>query len=269
MRIILRALKRSQAISPRGRSPVAGGRVRARRRGFAYLCAPAARGLLAADWEGRVRGQTKSDGWPGGYFRLGRKYSLAWAVLLGLALVFLPPLAAQGQGGFGESDTQSSSGLDSMTVETENPDSMTVGTENPNEMTVGTRSLPVPVDTEKPSAIPGTGVSPDSLTVGTESLSDAPSGSGLYGNAPNPGAAPDLEPASPTSLTEARAMLRRAQTRLQMANTAVGNMMERDYPKGQARLLLYDEKKSAQQQVDQAERWVQQFGGGSAQSVAP
>ena len=216
-----------------------------------------------------MRGQTRSDGWLGRYLGSGTKGPSGFVVPLTLALSFSAPMAAFGQGGFGESDTQSSSGLDSMTVETENPDSMTVGTENPNEMTVGTRSLPVPVDTEKPSAIPGTGVSPDSLTVGTESLSDAPSGSGLYGNAPNPGAAPDLEPASPTSLTEARAMLRRAQARLQMANTAVGNMMERDYPKGQARLLLYDEKKSAQQQVDQAERWVQQFGGGSAQSMAP
>ncbi len=216
-----------------------------------------------------MKGRMQSDGWRGRYFRLGRTGPSGFAIPLALALSFSAPMAAHGQGGFGESDAESSSGLDSMTVETENPDSMTVGTEDPDDMTVGTRSLPVPVDTEKPSAIPGTGLSPDSLTVGTEPLSDAPSGSGLYGNAPNPGAAPDLEPASPTSLTEARAMLRRARARLQTANTAVGNMMERDYPKGQARLLLYDERKSAQQQVDQAERWVQQFGDGSAQSVAP
>ncbi len=177
--------------------------------------------------------------------------------------------AALGQGGFAESADDSSGGLDYMTVETENPDSLTVGTEDPNSLTVGTRALPSAVAPESLTPQPGTGASPDALTVGTESLSDSPEGPGLYGNVQNPAGSPDLVPDEPQSLDQARAMLRRAQTRLASANTAVGNMMERDYPRGQARIDLYDEKRSAQADVAQAQQWVQGFGGPMAEGMTP
>lgn len=177
--------------------------------------------------------------------------------------------AALGQGGFGASENETSGGLDSMTVESENPDSLTVGSEDPDSLTVGTRALPAAVAPESPTPQAGTGASPDALTVGTESLSDSPEGPGLYGNVQNPAASPDLVPDKPQSLAQARAMLRRAQARLASANTAVGNMMERDYPRGQPRIDLYDEKKSAEADVAQAQEWVQGFGGSPGEGMAP
>ena len=168
---------------------------------------------------------------------------------------------AHAQGGFLEEKAAPSSNPESMTAQTENPDDLTVGTENPDSMTVGTTALPGAVGSEQPIAQPGTGVSPDSLTVGTEALSDTPGNAGGYQQGENSGRNPNLIPSSPGDLQEAQAMLRRARSRLQVANTAVGNMMERDYPTGSARILLYDEKKSAERDVDQAEQWVEGFGG--------
>jgi len=176
---------------------------------------------------------------------------------------------ALGQGGFGESDSNTSGGLDSMTVETEDPDSLTVGTEDPGSLTVGTNALPASVSPESPTPQAGTGASPDALTVGTEALSDSPEGPGLYGNAANPGATPDLFPDRPQTLAQAQAMLQRARTRLERANTAVGNMMERNYPRGQARVDLYDEKRSAESDLAQAQAWVKELGGSTGEGGSP
>ena len=99
------------------------------------------------------------------------------------------------------------------------------------------------------------------MSVGTESLSDTPGGPGLYGSPSEQGQLPNLIPAAPRDIGEARAMLARAQSRLAVANTAVGNMNQRNYPTGEARLRLYDAKKSAQTEVTEAEGWVQKLDG--------
>ena len=190
-------------------------------------------------------------------------------LIVSMAGFLLPTGAALAQGGFGEGDAEPSDGLDSMTVESENPDSLTVGSENPDSLTVDTNALPTPVAPESPTPQAGTGTSPDAETVGTESLSDSPEGPGLYGNARNPAASPDLVPDQPQSLDQARAMLQRAKARLDRANAAVGNMMESNYPRGQARIALYDEKKSAESDVAQAKTWVQDLGGSPGEGMSP
>jgi hypothetical protein len=169
--------------------------------------------------------------------------------------------AEEGFGGFEESASNNPSEPTALVVGTENPDALTVGTEDSASMTVGTTALPGAVGTEALNAEAGTGADPSSLTVGTERLADSPSGPGFYGSPGQQGKLPNLVPASPQTREEAQALLVRAQSRLSIANTAVGNMVRRDYPTGNARLLLYDEQKSAQSDVEQAERWVKKFGG--------
>ena len=186
--------------------------------------------------------------------------SVSSGMVYGLALLVAPGVlyGEEGFGGFGDSDSSRTTGL---VVGTENPDSLTVETEDPSSMTVGTTALPEAVGTEAPNAEAGTGANPNSLTVPTESLADSPSGPGFYGDPREQGKLPNLVPASPQTLGQAQTLLVRAQSRLRAADTAVGNMVRRDYPTGTARLLLYDEQKSAQSDVEQAERWVKKFGG--------
>lgn len=188
-----------------------------------------------------------------------------WALLAGLVFV-LAAGTAQGQGGFGGSQGTSASDPNALVVGTENPDDLTAETENPQALTVGTRSLPGSTPTQALGSQAlgsegNAGESPSALSVGTESLSDTPGGPGLYGSPSEQGQLPNLIPAAPRDIGEARAMLARAQSRLAVANTAVGNMNQRNYPTGDARLRLYDEQKSAQTEVTEAEGWVQKLDG--------
>jgi hypothetical protein len=182
----------------------------------------------------------------------------SWLVLLVAPGVLY---GEEGFGGFEESASNNPNNPTTLVVGTENPDALTVGTEDPASMTVGTTALPGAVGTEALNVEAGTGADPSSLTVGTERLTDSPSGPGFYGSSGEQGKLPNLVPASPRTLGEAQAILARAQSRLTVANTAVGDMVRRDYPTGNARLLLYDEQTSAQKEVGEAEHWVEEFGG--------
>ena len=191
--------------------------------------------------------------------------SLEWSLLAAVTFALVAG-SAQGQGGFGDSQGASASDPNALVVGTENPDDMTAKTENPEALTVGTRSLPgatpsEALGSEALSPEGNVGESPSALTVGTESLSDSPGGPGMYGSPGQQGQLPDLIPAEPGNIGEARAMLARAQSRLVTATTAVGNMNQRNYPTGEARLQLYDQQKSAQAEVTEAEGWVQKLDG--------
>ena len=189
-----------------------------------------------------------------------------WVRLMGVAVVavyLFGSIPVWAQGSFSEMAGDEGSDDDGAVVNTENPDALTVGTENPNNMMVAPSALPNSVGSHAPDAIRGTGVSPDSLTVGTEPLSDSPPNPGGYQWGDDSGQNPDLIAPRPQSLSQAKAMLLRAQSGLEAANTAVCNMMRRDYPTGKARILLYDKKESAQREVDQAQRWVKELGGES------
>jgi len=180
-----------------------------------------------------------------------------------VALLLFGSIPVWAQGSFSEMAGDEGTEGDGAVVNTENPDALTVGTENPNSMVVAPSALPNSVGSQAPNAIHGSGVSPDSLTVGTEPLSDSPPNPGGYQWGDDSGQNPDVIAPRPQSLSQAKAMLQGAQSRLEAANTAVGNMMRRDYPTGEARILLYDKKKSAQREVDQAQRWVKELGGES------
>ena len=206
----------------------------------------------------------------------GRRFEGARAVLRGRGLkalvaccCLLASTSAWGQGSFNEVAGDEGSEGDGEVVGTENPDALTVGTENPNSMVVNPSALPNPVESQSPDAIRGTGVSPDSLTVGSEPLTDSPPDPGGYQWGDDSGSNPDLIAPRPQSLAQAKAMLRSAQARLDAANTAVGDMMRRDYPTGKERILLYDKKQSAQRDVAQAQKWVADLGGPPAGNDFP
>ena len=151
----------------------------------------------------------------------------------------------------------------SLTVSPEALSSLTVGTQDPGALTAPTTALPAPVESK----------SPGSLTVSTESPS--PPAGQPWNPEDLPGAAsvesevqrkvasqvaetqPRVGP--PASLAAARSQLAVSQARLERVNSAIGTMLERDYPTGEARLRLYDEQDEARQQVKDSKDWVERL----------
>lgn len=152
-----------------------------------------------------------------------------------------------------------------LTVATENPDSEVVATQSLSSLEGPTHPLPAPTATVDPSSLVAETVSPDSLEAHTfpqEPLPDAAVEERKARAVALRDAAlqsPSFPP--PQTLAQAQSQLVRARSRLAAANTAVGTMIRRDYPTGEARLRIYDEQRDARDAVEKTEGWVREFGG--------
>ena len=159
-------------------------------------------------------------------------------------------------------------------AETENPDNMVVGSQDPGDMLAGTetpgslsgRTVPLPdaTPTLSPSELVAPTQSPGPLQSQTTSLSSLP-------EARQADAAAEREVqervqaeqpvfAPPTSAGDAQARLADAKSNLERANAAVGKMLQRNYPRGEARAQIYAEQQDAQQAVENASAEASQFG---------
>ncbi len=167
-------------------------------------------------------------------------------------------------------------------AETENPDNMVVGSQNPGDMLAGTETpgslsgQTVPLPNATPTLSPSELVAPTQalgpLQTQTTSLSSLPEARQADAAAEREvqeqvqAEQPVLAP--PTSAGEAQARLDDANSNLERANTAVGKMMQRNYPRGEARAQIYAEQQAAQRAVENASAAAARFGVGGSDAAS-
>jgi len=151
----------------------------------------------------------------------------------------------------------------SITVGTQDPSSLTVGTQDPGALTVPTTALPAPVESKSPGSLVVPTESLSSLKGKTWSLEDLPEAATVEREVRRKVASQvaesPLQVPPPDSLATARSQLAASQAQLDRIDSAIGTMLERDYPTGEARLRLYDEQSKARTEVEDSKEWVQRF----------
>ncbi|MCH2185281.1 hypothetical protein MK280_05355 [Myxococcota bacterium] len=198
--------------------------------------------------------------------RFGRAMGI-WIVIH----LFSVPVLAEDL--LGEPGQASSAAPDSLTVESQSLDALSASSQDPDSLLVGSRQLPSGVDAQSPTPLSQTGVSPDELTATSERLSDLPQATQVQrevdAKISRQVHASQPEWITPQTLAEAQSGLERARARARAADAAVGKMVRRDYPTGEARVMLYDEQKAARAQVVKAERSVLDWGGSVSHGGTP
>lgn len=173
----------------------------------------------------------------------------------------------------GEPAEASSMSPDELTVGSQSLDAHTVSSQNPDALVVKSHALPAPVEAQKPTVLDGMGTSPDSQPGHAYSLSNLPEANTVRKEVHQQtwDEVQDSQPrqAAPRDLSEARTVLSNARARLAQINASVGKMIRRNYPTGEPRLRLYDRQKQAQAQVNQAEKWVHDYGGSLSEDDMP
>ena len=181
--------------------------------------------------------------------------------------------AAAAQDLLGEPAEASSMSPDELTVGSQSLDAHTVSSQNPDDLVVKSHALPAPVGEKTPTVLDGMGISPDAQPGNAYSLSNLPEANTVRQEVHQQtwDAVQDSRPSqvAPRDLGEARTVLSNARARLAEINASVGKMIRRNYPTGEPRLRLYDQQKQAQGQVNQAEKWVQNYGGSLSEDDMP
>lgn len=200
--------------------------------------------------------------------------SHSWAFLVSVAAIAITvPAELPAQDAFGEPARAQTENPDDRVVGSQNPGVLVTGTENPSSLEGTTHSLPNGVPTLSPLELVAPTESPGALAVETTRLSDLP-------EAREADAAAErqvdeqvwaTQPGFPlaTSSGEAEAQLSGAKSRLERANAAVGKMLQRDYPRGEARARIYAEQRAARQAVASASAAVERFSGQGSNAASP
>jgi hypothetical protein len=176
----------------------------------------------------------------------------AFALILSLAIY---PAITQANDWADDEVAEATSGqMDDHEATSENPDDMTVGSHDPDEMTV---------DSETMDGRMAESEDPDQMVTGAGQLDDHEGSSTDL---------TDLKTASPDAGFEdiqvpgqsewgtttdpkvlvARKHLLRAQQRARNARTVYGDMMERNYPRGAARIQIVNERDASMQALEEA-----------------
>jgi hypothetical protein len=144
--------------------------------------------------------------------------------------------------------------LDDHEAHSKNPDDMTAESRDPDEMTVESEKLDDHMaDSENPDDMMAKSQDPDELVVESENLSDLPEekpDSG-YESIEVPGQK-SWEPTTDPELLAARKNLVRAQNRAEVARTVYGDTMRRNYPRGEARVRIVEERDASSEDLEKA-----------------
>jgi hypothetical protein len=186
-----------------------------------------------------------------------RSLRLDWALLIAAITVFVWTTSVAADGWAGDDAAEATAGqLDDHEEGSEDPNDMVVGSRDPNDMVVGSENLD---DHEAHSE------DPDSMVTGSQQMADHEATSENLA---------DLHPASPDrgfqaidvpgqsswesttdpEILAARENLVRAQQRAASARTAYGDMIRDNYPRGEARLEIVQERDASMQALEKAKR---------------
>lgn len=204
---------------------------------------------------------------------MGRSH--LWAFLVSVAAIaVMAPAELPAQDAFGGPARAQTENPDDMVVGSQSPGALVAGTEDLSSLEGTTHSLPNGVPTLSPLELVAPSESPGALVGETSSLSDLPEAREADAAAERQ-VEEQVRAAQPgfrlaTSSGEAEAQLSGAKSRLEQANAAVGKMLQRDYPRGEARARIYAEQRAARQAVASASATVERFRGpGSNTASSP
>jgi hypothetical protein len=176
-------------------------------------------------------------------------------VLLALALGALPGLADAEDGWVDDEAAETTAGeIEEHEESSQNPDDMTTGSHDPDAMTTRSGTMAGrEARSDDPDAMV-TGSSREDEVAG-EDLTDLPD------VAPDRGFVPidvpgqhDWPPTTNPEVLQARKRLLRAEKRAEAAQTAYGNMMMSNYPRGEARIRIVNERDAAMEALEEAKR---------------
>jgi hypothetical protein len=195
------------------------------------------------------------------------KDSTLIAIALGLAIWLLVPGAALAEDDrYGRPAMGASSDPDDHLAESEDMDDMQGHSQDPDDLVVGSGDLDDHVvDSEDPDDLLETSDDLDDHVGHSSDLQDLPSAAALDAAADERamdearsqmGPELDLQNAS---LAEVKHELALAKLRAKEAEHAYGMMRDRNYPRGEARKVIVDERKIAHDRVDQLERRYQEI----------
>ena len=179
----------------------------------------------------------------------------AFAFVLSLAVYTLIPTIAHANDWAGNDAAEATAGdMEDHEASSKDPDDMTVGSHDPDEMTVESETMDGRMAESE---------DPDQMVVDSEEMSDHMGSStdltDLKMASPDKGLeaieVPGQSEWAPTTDPEvlvARKHLVRAQQRARNARTVYGDMMERNYPKGAARIQIVKERDASMKALEEA-----------------
>jgi hypothetical protein len=176
-------------------------------------------------------------------------------MLLALALGALPAQAEAEDGWVDDEAAETTAGeIEEHEEQSQNPDDMTAGSRDPDAMTTQSETMAGrETRSQDPDAMV-TGSSREDEVTG-EDLTD------LREVAPDRGFVPidvpgqhDWQPTTNPEVLQARKRLLRAEKRAEAAQTAYGDMMMRNYPRGEARIRIVNERDAAMEALEEAKR---------------
>jgi hypothetical protein len=183
-----------------------------------------------------------------------RVHQAAAVVTLMLSLVVYPAVVQANDWSGDEPDEAKSGRMEDHEAASEDPNEMTAESHNPDEMTVESETMDGRVTESENPASMVTGAGQLSEHEGTSTnLSDLKQARPDVGfqEIESPGQS-EWETTTDPDVLVARKHLVRAQQRAQNARTAYGDMMERNYPRGAARIEIVNERDASMTALEEA-----------------
>jgi hypothetical protein len=183
-----------------------------------------------------------------------RQHYIAVAFALTLSLAIHPAIT-QANDWAGNDPAEATSGrMEDHEASSKDPDDMTVGSHDPDEMTVESETMDGRMAESK---------DPGRMVVDSEEMSEHMGSStdltDLKKVKPDEGfeaievpGQSEWEPTTDPSVLIARKHLVRAQQRARNARTVYGDMMERNYPRGAARIQIVNERDASMKALEEA-----------------
>jgi hypothetical protein len=184
---------------------------------------------------------------------LRRRPHLA-ALALAFLLVVLPGAALAGGWADDEAADSTSDDIQDHEDGSQDPDAMTEGSRDPDQMTTDSQSMGSHMaGSEDPDAdVTGAAKMDDTAGEGLMNLKmDKPDEGYVALEAPGQS---EWQPTTNARVLMARKNILQAEARARAARTAYGDMMESDYPRGEARIRIVNERDAAFKAFEQAKQ---------------